>query len=273
MRTIGLMMVGVMLTAGGTAVLAQDEDPAELYTYATYFECSGGSVQVADDAIAAGSERMNGLVEDGDIVRWGWLTHNTGGKWQRAMYYQAESLDALLDGGDAVAGVNADDAADDEDGSDTEASADEAAGDDSDAEAGGNGDTFGSVCNQHDDYIWKLESGSNSDQRGSAGFSVYLMCDSSREERADEIFSEHVAPILNELVEDGSLASWGWQSHVVGGKFRRLQTMTGSDHKALLSAREKAIEKIYADDNEMGAELNDICGDHVDYMWDITHES
>ena len=148
----------------------------------------------------------------------------------------------------------------------TRGDGDDAAADDDD------GPGFGSVCTRHDDYIWQVENGNSSDARGAVGFSVYHLCDSSREERADEIVDAHVAPIMNALVEDGSLASWGWSSHVVGGKYRRLQTMTGSDHKSLLAARGKAIDAIYADDNEMGAELNDICGSHVDYMWNITHE-
>jgi hypothetical protein len=48
--------------------------------------------------------------------------------------------------------------------------------------------------------------------------------------------------------------------------------MTGADHKSLLNARNEAIDAIYADDNELGAEFSDICGPHVDYMWDIIHE-
>ena len=82
---------------------------------------------------------------------------------------------------------------------------------------------------------------------------------------------EHAAPILNKLVEEGKLTSWGWSAHDVGGRFRKLQTMTGSDHKSVLAARAEALEAIYADDNAAGVELTDICGAHVDYMWDIIH--
>ena len=256
MKIIKILATTVVLTAMSFSSIAQeDEDAAEMFTYATYFECGGGPLTAPDEVMADDAERMNGLVEDGTIAHWGWLAHHTGGNWQRVAYYQADSLDALLDAGAAIAGDDDDDdAADDADDADDDAP------------------TFGSVCNQHDDYIWQVENGNGGDARGSAGFSVYLLCDSNREERADEIVDEHVAPILNGLVEDGSLTSWGWSSHVVGGRFRRLQTMTGADHKSLLAARGQAIDAIYADDNEMGAELNDICGNHVDYMWDITHE-
>ena len=40
----------------------------------------------------------------------------------------------------------------------------------------------------------------------------------------------------------------------------------------MLGARGKAIAAIYADDSAMGIELDDICGTHVDYMWDIISE-
>ena len=77
--------------------------------------------------------------------------------------------------------------------------------------------------------------------------------------------------MLNRLVEEGKLISWGWASHQVGGQFRKLQTMTASDHKTLLAARNEAIEAIYAEGSAVGEELATICGSHVDYMWDIIH--
>ena len=48
--------------------------------------------------------------------------------------------------------------------------------------------------------------------------------------------------------------------------------MTAVDHKSLLKARGEAIDAIYGEKNEAGAELSDICGPHVDYMWNIIHE-
>lgn len=264
MKKISMLLTTSALVTLSAASLAQEEAAPEMYTYASYFTCDGGPLSAADDSIKAGADNMNALVEDGTISRWGWLGHNTGGGWTRIFYHQAESLDALLDANAAIQGGGGDDDEAAED-SDADAEADDAADDDT--------PPFGAVCNKHDDYIWQVENGNSSDARGEAGFSVYHLCDSSREERADEIVAEHVAPIMNGLIEDGSLTSWGWSSHVVGGKYRRLQTMTGADHKSVLKARAAAIEAIYADDNEMGAELNDICGSHVDYMWDILMEN
>ena len=48
--------------------------------------------------------------------------------------------------------------------------------------------------------------------------------------------------------------------------------MTASDLSTLVQARGDAITAIYADDSEAGAELSDICGPHVDYIWNIVHE-
>jgi hypothetical protein len=67
--------------------------------------------------------------------------------------------------------------------------------------------------------------------------------------------------------------SWGWSSHQVGGTIRRLQTMTGANHKDLLKARGELIELMYTDDNAAGKEFTTICGSHVDYMWDIQIEN
>ncbi len=254
MKIIKALLSGIVLSALSLASVAQEEEAPERFTYATYYECGGGGpLSIPDETIAGDAERLNGLVDDGSIAHWGWLGHHTGGNWQRVFYHQADSLEALLDGSDAI--------------NDDDADADATADDDAD-----DGPVFGEVCNRHEDYIWQVENGSGADDRGTAGLSVYLVCDSSREARADEIVDEHVAPIMDGLVEDGSLTSWGWSSHVVGGHFRRLQTMTATDHKAMLAARGKAIAAIYAEDSAMGVELDDICGTHVDYMWDIISE-
>jgi hypothetical protein len=135
------------------------------------------------------------------------------------------------------------------------------------------GPGFGGVCPRHEDYIWQIDNGSTDGQRGAAGFSVYFVCDINREERAGEIVDEHVAPILNGFVEDGTLSSWGWSTHVVGGRFRALQTMTAPDMQSLMAGRAKVIDAVYAEGSEAGEEFSAICGPHVDYMWNIQLES
>jgi len=253
-KTIKALLVGMGLTALCLATVAQEEDAApERYIYASYFSCPGGSLTRADELIAEDADRMDQFVKDGTIQSWGWLAHHTGGKWQRVSSHSAGSLDALLDGSDAIQ-------SDDDDDEEEEAS-DEP--------------TFGQICNMHEDYIWQVKAGTLTTvaERGSAGFSVYYVCDLNGEERADEIVKEHFAPLLDKFVADGKLSSWGWSSHVVGGEYRRLQTMTAADMKSLLAARSEAIEAVYGEDNAAGEEFTELCGPHVDYMWNVIHET
>jgi len=255
MQIIKIMLAAAGLTALSLSCFAQEEEAPTRYTYATYYSCGGGPLARADEIMADDSDRMNGFVADGTLAAWGWMAHHTGGQWQRISWYQADGMDALLDAGDAIQGTGDDDA------------------DDAAAEEEDDGPGFGMICPRHDDYIWQVQNGANSDARGEVGMSVYHVCDVSREERADEIVDEHFAPVLNKMVKDGKLSSWGWQSHVVGGHFRRLQTMTAADAKSLMAARAEALEVVYGEDNAAGEEFTAICGDHVDYIWNAQLES
>lgn len=60
----------------------------------------------------------------------------------------------------------------------------------------------------------------------------------------------------DQQVANGTITSWGWLEHVLGGGYRRLWTLTGRDSKTLLQA-------------ETLQEFGSICGTHVDYLWDI----
>jgi hypothetical protein len=247
MKTMRSLAAAAALALFALACVAQEEEETGpmAYTYATYFKCGGNNIERVDEIMAADAERMDGFVENGTISAWGWLSHHTGGPWQRILYYQAESMGALLDAYDATG-----------EGADADANAE-----------------FAEICNAHDDYIWQVDNGSQGESRGEAGFSVYHICDMNQEERADEIVNDHMAPILNGLVADGKLTSWGWSSHVVGGKYRKLQTMTAADHKSLLAARGDAIQAMYDDDSGPGSEFSEICSSHVDYMWNIVQET
>lgn len=232
-------------------VMAQGEEDeaSKTFIYATYFYCEAGKADRADEIIEAiDAAEFDKAVEDGTINAWGWLSHQTGGLWRRLQYYTAPTLNGLLDAQKAMQG-------------------------DRDADAKAMAAEFGAICPQHEDYIWERKSGGGGDDRGKASFSVYYICDEAREERADEIWAKDFAPVLNKFVDDGKFASWGWNSHWVGGKFRRLQTLTGADHKSLLAARGELIEAMYGEENEAGAEFTSICGSHEDYMWDIKLET
>ncbi len=46
----------------------------------------------------------------------------------------------------------------------------------------------------------------------------------------------------------------------------------GSDVKSLMKARGEAIAAIFAEDDAAGDEFSEICGPHVDYIWNIQLE-
>lgn len=249
MRKMQSIGVGLAISMLSMAALAQDDEQS-LFTYATYFHCNAGLEDAADAMMERDAPIIDGLVEDGTIAGWGWLSHHTGGSWRRIRYHLSDSAEGAMTAldtmNDAIAEVH---------GEDDPAS-----------------DAFAEACPRHDDYLWQVEAGSVGEERGSVGFSVYHFCDINREERADEIVNEHIAPILDKMIEDDKITTWGWSSHVIGGKARRLQTMTAEDMGTLLSARQEAIDTIYAEENEAGTEFSDICGPHVDYIWNIDHE-
>jgi len=245
---ICFMLAG--LVALSTSAVAQEEEGPSRFTYATYFYCDVTGQERADEIVKSTNAPVyDKMVAEGNMLGWGWLAHHTGGKWRRIQYHQASSVEALLD-------------AQEEMGKRLDASVDKALGTE-----------FGKICNSHEDYIWAVEAGSSGETRGKAGFSVYYQCDESKEERADEIFKKDFAPMLDKYVAAGKFTSWGWSSHLVGGKYRRLQTMTATSHKALLKARGELIDEMYVDGNKAGEEFTEICGSHADYMWDIQLET
>ncbi len=249
MKKISILGMATLSFLWAGMTIAQEDEEPSMYTYATYLYCDTSKEDAADAEAAKDVPVMDKLVEDGVIAGWGWMAHHTGGQWRRIRYHNASSLQGAFDG---LSAIN---------------EALEAANGEDDEGDGG-------ACPRHDDYVWQGEnSGGGDDGRGAAGFSIYFMCDTSREDRADEIIDEHMAPIYNKLVEDGTLSSWGWLSHVIGGKYRRLLTTTAADHKTSLEARAAALEAIFGDDNELGAEFGGICSKHTDYMWNIVHET
>ena len=247
MKQIVLALTGLGLCLSASFATAQEEEQPQRFTYATYFYCYAGKEDMADKMVERNSEIFNQMVEDGDILAWGWMSHHTGGLWRRIRWHQADSLAGVMAATDAMA-----DAVMEKYGEDDEMA-----------------EGFSKACPKHDDYVWSVENGTTGVERGEVGFSVYHKCDIGREERADEIVNDHVAPILNKMVEDGDLTSWGWQSHVIGGAYRRLQTMTAKDLPTLLKARSATIAAVYAEDDKAGEELTDICGPHVDYVWNL----
>ena len=95
----------------------------------------------------------------------------------------------------------------------------------------------------------------------------------SKEDRADEIVEEALAPIYNRHVANGNITSWGWLKHFFGGKWRRVATMTATDTKSLFAAREAIFAEINEKAEGAMEEFGEICGSHQDFLWNIVHET
>jgi hypothetical protein len=134
---------------------------------------------------------------------------------------------------------------------------------------------FGEICVSHDDYIWSTANGSGgpgsidvATVTAKAGVSVYMVCDMAGESRADELVASF-APVYDAQVEAGSLAGWGWLSHVVGGEYRRLLNMRGVDHNSVMAAWGEIIGELTTNHADAMTEFAQICGSHQDYLWNI----
>ncbi len=248
MNKTSILVAAVAVGAISVACMAQEEeeDGPIAYSYATYSYCKLSGQDRADEIVKETEAAVyNELGEEGVISNWGWLSHHTGGRWRRVLFYTDDTVDGLLDAQEEMG--ERFDALDSED-------------DRSD------------ICYAHDDYIWAVDlaGGPSDGARADAGLSVYYICNESTEDRADEIFESTFAPLLDQAVEDGKIATWSWLSHFIGGKYRRLQSITGADHKALLAARGDLLDALYGGDepNAEAVEFNKICNGHTDYMWD-----
>lgn len=236
------------------AAAAQDAAaPPQPYVYATYFECDTTEQWLADMIVETVYKPVyDAAVKDGTLSAWGWLAHHTGGKWRRGIYRTASTVDALLDGGDAVAeNVRA-----------------------ANAQAARK---FGEICGPHDDYIWQTVNGSGgagsldvATVPSKAGVSMYMVCDMAKQERADELMAIF-APVYNSHVKEGELSSWGWLEHSVGGEYRRLLTMRGADAKSVLASWGAINDESNKEHEAASNEFSEICYTHQDYIWDIVH--
>jgi hypothetical protein len=240
------MAASLLLCAAsvGSVAHAQSKDS---YTYSTYFYCDVTQQDRADEIVGQlDKPAFEAVIAGGGVSNWGWLKHHTGGKWRRVQYYSASSIDALL-------------------------AAQKTVSDQTEATAKGKalGKEFGNACKSHDDYIWRSVAGNVGTTRGPAAFSVYYICDSSREDQADALVKRVYAPVYDKMVADGKLTSWGWMEHIVGGEYRRLATMTAKDMTSLVAAR-SALVAAFQDDPLSGV-LDDICGSHADYMWETKY--
>ena len=249
-RTNKYLATIVIFGLASTVCMAQDDDGPVGFSYATYYVFDVSTQGDMDTVIEANEKAVfDRWVKDGKLLAWGYLSHYTGGRWRRVQYHSSATLAEALNNQAAIF---------------TEIYSDNQAG----------GQARSEACAAHDDYVWAIQQGSPpGTDRGAVSYSSYYVCDINGQERADEIWAEANAPYLDQLKEEGKISAWGWLSHIIGGKYRRLQTITGADYASVVQANAGLAQ--FADDNhpELGAEFNDICGSHTDYLWDIVHEA
>ena len=68
--------------------------------------------------------------------------------------------------------------------------------------------------------------------------------------------------------------TWTWLSHNVGGQWRRLLSLTARDHITMMRTRETIVAELRSGRVKRAFDqMNEICPDHQDYMWDIQMET
>lgn len=95
-------------------------------------------------------------------------------------------------------------------------------------------------------------------------YATYYACDLNRQEEADRIIEQDIAPIYDEAVDSGAITGWGWLSHHTGGPWRRLFYMTANSVGALLTAQASLAEQ---EDPRANERFDAACGTHDDYIW------
>jgi hypothetical protein len=245
------MACALMAVSALAAPVSRAED-APTIVFGTYYYCSQAKADRADalyrDQVVP---LLKAEVAAGRIASYGWGKHWEGGEWRRLEYMAGTNLDKLVDAREAVGKKLM-------------------AGD-----LAKSNDEFLTICPSHDDYIWASVTGSQGPGdvarvRSPVAMSTYFVCDSAVEAEADAIVKTAFAPILNQHVKEGKIASWNWLEHRVGGKYRRLLVIDGPDHKSLLNywgVLFPALEKTQPD---LSRRFSGICGSHSDYIWDMT---
>jgi hypothetical protein len=238
--TIMTLAATVACLASSLAAAQAQENP--VFIFATYFHCNSGMVERADDAVAKEyKSELDRMVKEGAVGSWGWLRKNVGGEWARAGFLTGPTVKIVINAA-GNSGVMSD-------GHPPKKAFEEA-------------------CSSGEDYIWHVLAGSDPRaRRGKAVFSTYFVCDQSREAQADALVKRFVGPMYDKLVADGKLTTWFWAEHIIGGKYRRLATLTAQSRDDLIAVREELVAA--AKHDPLDEAMTSICGSHQDYIWEV----
>lgn len=100
-------------------------------------------------------------------------------------------------------------------------------------------------------------------------YATYFECDTSKQERVDDVVKNAWAPAYDAAVEAGTISSWGWLAHHTGGKWRRLHYYSAPSLDALLAAPDSISPEIEKAHPSAGPMVNEICSAHDDYIWQM----
>jgi hypothetical protein len=238
MKTPMMTLVFIVTSLAQNLPAAAQAQDNPVFIYATYFHCNSGMVEHADDSVAKHKSELDGMVKGGAVSSWGWLRKDVGGEWARAGFVTAPSLKAVLNAA-YKNGVMSD-------GHPPQK-------------------PFEEACSSGEDYIWHVLAGSDAPgHRGQFTFSTYYVCDQSQVMQADALVKRVVGPMYDKMVTDRKLTTWFWAEHIVGGKYRRLATMTAQSMDDLIAAA--------AENDPLGDAITSICGSHQDVIWEVQEQ-
>jgi len=244
------VFVGAALLLLAPCVQAQTPPPTTI-VMGTYYQCIQGDASRADTIYKEHvAPVMKAEQAAGRIASYGWAKHYSGGDWRRLEYVTGTDLDKLLDSrASLIKSMQS-------------------------AENVKVMDEFDRVCPSHDDYVWGSKASSQAPDavarvRSPFSMSTYYVCH-AQEAEADEIVAAVYAPVLNQRVKEGKIASWNWLEHRMGGKYRRLLVVDGADDKALEKNWASLDEALDKASPALSRRFTEICESHTDYIWDLS---
>lgn len=243
------ILSAALLALAWPGVAAAQEEDESAYVYASYYECGPGMGAAVATLRDDWGPILQAPMQSGAIAAWGVMTHNTGNPWSVVAYEVGNDLPALMSA--LEAGIAEYFEQHPEEGA-----------------------AFGEACPRHEDYVWVTDTGSEAGAgiamgRPEAGLSVYWVCDEATESVADLIVQNLWAPILDRMVEEGSIRSWGWLEHYLGGKYRRLLVTDGTSHADLIAARDRLEQESAEEDPYLATAFSNVCNGHTDVLYDI----
>ena len=111
--------------------------------------------------------------------------------------------------------------------------------------------------------------GAQEDEQTTFVYGTYFECDTSKQERVDDVVKSAMAPAYDAAVEAGTISSWGWLAHHTGGKWRRLMYYSAPSIDALFAAPDVINPKIEEAHPTASQIVSEVCSSHDDYIWQV----